>query len=114
MLMRLEFEVTYLDGQKKTVQSRPATEVAFERRFERTVGSLFADVSVPAGASDADQAASMRSFLANLQSDYLYFLAWHASKSESPYDEWLELVDEIDWTVAKSADPTSPAVPAGS
>jgi hypothetical protein len=114
MLMRLEFEITYLDGQKKTVQSRPATEVAFERRFNRTVGSLFADVSVPKGATDEEQAASMRSFLANLQSDYLYFLAWHSSRSEADYDDWLELVDGIDWTVATAADPTPPAVPAGS
>jgi hypothetical protein len=113
-MMRLQFSVTYLDGRKVTVTSRPATEVAFERRFERTVGSLFVDLSFQSDASEEQKAHILRTFMSSMRSDYLYFLAWHSSKSEKEYDEWLEMVDSIEWDVADAADPTSPAAPAGS
>lgn len=110
--MKLSFQVTYVDGRKLEVHSRPSTEVAFERRFDRSVGSLFADI-VQSGGAEEDRDQLIRVYLASLQSDYLYFLAWHSAKSETPYDEWLELVEEIDWGFVKAADPTPPAVPVG-
>ena len=107
MPMRLQFTVTYLSGEKATVESRPATEVAFERKFDRNIASMFFR-----DASGGD--VNVAQVLAELRSDCMYFLAWHSARSDKPYEEWLELVNGIEWDFVDTADPTNPAVPAGS
>ena len=109
-----QFDVTYIDGRKTTVTSRPSTDVAFERKFNRTIGSLFSEVEVPGDEATPEQIQkAMVPFLMEMRSDYVYFLAWHSSKSEKSYDDWLELVDEVLWSFSHSVDPTPPAVSAG-
>lgn len=113
MLTKLKFTVTHTDGRRVEAVSRPATEVAFERKFGQTVGSLFSDIVIPAAATDADKRALVGKFINTIRQDWLYFLAWHSTRSELPYDEWLETVDEIDWEAADPARPTRPTVQAG-
>jgi hypothetical protein len=109
MMMRLAFKVKYVDGQQVTVTSRPATEVAFERRYDRTIGSLFADFDPAKFEDESQRNAEAGKFMAGIHSEYMYFLAWHAARSEKTYDEWLELIDEVDWEFADSPGPTPPA-----
>jgi hypothetical protein len=109
-MLKLSFQVRYLDGRQVEVFSRPATEVAFERRFQRSVGSLFSGI---VGDAEDGREAKVKSYLNTLQSDYLYFLAWHSARSEQPYDEWLELTEDIGWGFVRSPDPTPPAEPVG-
>lgn len=109
----MTFDVTYTDGRKVEVTSRPATSVAFENKFDRTIASLFADISVSEDATPEELLEATRAFLGTLRDDYVYFLAWHSSKSDKPYGEWLELVDEVGWKFTETADPTLPAASAG-
>jgi hypothetical protein len=107
----MKFNVTYIDGTKVDVTARPVTEVAYERKFGRPLAAMFAGLDLSKGTSDLTNGMA---FLAALPADDLYFLAWHAARSDKTYDDWLELVDEIGWDMASMVDPTQPAAPAGS
>lgn len=115
MLTKLKFNVSYADGQKVEVTSRPSTEVAFERRFQQTIATLFIDAPQidNTAVMTADQQHQLLSWLATVKADHINFLAWHSTKSATPYDEWLELIDEVSWTFAETVDPTRPAVSDG-
>lgn len=121
MLFRLEFTVAYADGSTATVTTRPATDVAFERKFGRSLVSLFTDVPVRAGSdaeSDEQRRAMLRWFAEQLTAEHTYFLAWHASRDARDFDTWLDGVVSINWQIDRDSgasqvtvDPTSPAQP---
>lgn len=84
-MANLSLKVTYLDGTNAEVKTRPATEVAFERHFDRTFADLFDG---------------------NARHEWVYFLAHHASKSAAPFEEWLETVNGIVFGGVASPDPS--------
>lgn len=87
-MIKLSIEVTYDDGRTEAVDVRPATQVAFEREHKTSLGRLATE---------------------QLMSD-LYWLAWHASRTASSFDEWLESVDGVAPVEdAAGVDPTPPA-----
>lgn len=124
MLFKITFDVRYVDGSAATVTTRPATEVAFERKFDRTLTSVFmADLPLehaealraagPDAPLDRDAAAAFTQWFAtSLHTEWTYFLAWHASRTGEEFDAWLDRVDEIDWKVVAQPRPTSPVAPA--
>lgn len=112
-MFKLGYDITYADGAKASVTTRPSTEVAFERKFGRTVTSLFTGIPVgDDGKPTADQSQIVEWFAERVQAEHTYFLAWHAARDTRPFDDWLETVDAIDWRIGESADPTTPAQPA--
>lgn len=115
MLFRMTFDVTFVNGQTITVSSRPATDIAFERHFGMSVASLFAEMptDLVVDGKVADPQAALRWF-AGMKSEHSVFLAWHASRATSTFDEWVETVDEVKWNFAKPVDPTQPVQPATS
>lgn len=114
MLFKLTFDVVHVDGSKMTVTTRPATEVAFERRFGRTLASLFTSAPFDkAQGDDVDVAAFAQWFGESFRSEWTYFLAHHASRTALDFDAWLDTVDAIEWRFAEQTDPTRP-VPSAS
>lgn len=119
MLFKLSFAVTYTNGDTATVHTRPATEVAFERKFDRTLASVFtsglsmtaAQAAKDGTATDEDRAALTAWFSENMRTEWTYFLAWHAARTPVEFDAWLDTIDEIGWSFVGTADPTSPAAP---
>lgn len=119
MLFKLSFAVTYASGDTATVSTRPSTEVAFERKFDRTLASVFttglsmvaAQRAKDGTATDDDRAELTAWFSTNMRSEWTYFLAWHAARTGEEFDSWLERVDEIGWSFVGQADPTNPATP---
>lgn len=88
-MLNITLTIQYTDGREAKVKAGPATQVAFER--EHDVGII--------------EIASSKK-LSNL-----YWVAWHASKTDVGFDTWLEAVDSIDVEVG-AANPTKPAPPA--
>lgn len=86
--------VTYANGGDSKVEVKPRSQIAFERKFDRSIADAF-------GSADA------------LRFEYVYFLAWHASKSTVDFDDWLDSVEGIDMEVAGQPDPTAPVPSAG-
>lgn len=88
--------VTYDGGAKASVKTGPKTQVAFEREFNL-------------GLLEAFQSEGKMRF------EWLYFLAWHASKTASKtqldFDDWLGTVDTID---VEGDEPVDPSVSAPS
>lgn len=114
-MFKLRFTVTYVDGQKVEVTSRLATEIAFERRFGRTVGSLFAGMAVHEESTDEEKRQAAIGLLGELHQDYLTFLAWHSARATDQYDDWVEKVEDVEWNFAvEPVDPTNPVPSAGS
>lgn len=116
MLMKLEFEIVYTNGGRDTVGTRPATEVAYERKFGVSMAKQFMgapidgidlDTGATVGASDLP--ALMAWFGENIKAESTYFMAWHAARIATPFDEWIETVESIEWKFAGRVDPTSPA-----
>ena len=91
MIPNLKLTVMYESGATSTVDVRPRSQIAFERQFDIAIAEAFGDEK-------------------GLRFEHIYFLAWHASKASQPFDDWLELVENIDMEVDGSADPT-PAAP---
>jgi hypothetical protein len=107
LLFRLEFEVKYLNGETATVLTRPATDIAFERKYGVSVGSLLTE-TLP----DEENRHSMLKWYSELKAEHSCFLAWHACGSRLPFDDWVETIDEVTWEFAKTVDPTRPVQPA--
>lgn len=108
MLFTLTFDVTYTNGGRDTVKTRPATDVAFERKFDRTLASLFMSAPFPKDGEEPDTAAFGRWFGETFRTEWTYFLAHHAARTSLPFDEWIETVDAIEWRFGERVDPTQP------
>ena len=76
--MRINFQVTYTDGQAAEVTASVADQVAFEQATERSIARLADDFRL----TDA------------------CWLAWHAlkrtGKTQLGFDEWLDTVDNVE------------------
>lgn len=94
MIPNLKMTVNYTNGGASTVDVKPRSQIAFERQF---------DIGIAAAFSNAN----------GLRFEHIYFMAWHASKTNQPFDDWLESVDGIDMEVGDPADPTLPVPSAG-
>lgn len=114
MMFKLTFDVTYANGDRATVTTRPSTEVAFERKFGRTLPSLFMGAPFDkVKGDDVDVAAFARWFGEAFRTEWTCYLAWHASRSTVDFDEWLDTVESVDWRFHEAVDPTRP-VPSAS
>lgn len=89
MIPDLKITVKYGNGGSSTVDVKPRSQIAFERKFDVGITAAF-------GAAEG------------LRFEHIYFLAWHASKSSADFDDWLDTVDGIDFEVGANADPTPP------
>ena len=89
-MINLKLNVKYANDTQAEVRTRPATEVAFEQHFNLALVEAFNTT--------------------NVKLEWLYFLAWHASKVTAPFMEWLETVEEIEVVDAEPPVPTSAAV----
>ena len=91
MIPNLKLTVRYVNGGDSVVDVKPRSQIAFERQFDTSITTAFANAQ-------------------GLRFEHIYFLAWHAAKTGAPFDDWLDSVDGIDMEVDGSADPT-PATP---
>ena len=89
-MINLKLNVKYLDDTSAEVKTRPSSEVAFERRF---------DIAIVEALNTA-----------SFKLEWMYFLAWHASKTATEFDAWLDTVEEIEIVDSDSPDPTAAAV----
>jgi hypothetical protein len=75
--MKLNLQLTYLDGTVKEVTTSTADMVAFEDKFNVSIATLGSETRI----------------------SWLLFLAWHAEKrngaTKDSYEKWLESVDNI-------------------
>lgn len=119
MLIQFTFTIKYTNGDEAKVTTRPATDLAFEEKFNKPIGSITAEIplelrNVNGEPTDEQAAAAMRWFGNSLSDRESYFLAWHAARATVPLEEWIETVASIGWDLAGSRpDPTQPAQPAG-
>lgn len=95
MIPNTKVTIRFLDGATSECVVRPRTQIAFERKFNVAITSVF----------NPEAPGAMRF-------EYLYFMAYHASKASQEFDVWLDLVDGIDVEVEDTVDPTLP-VPSG-
>jgi len=76
----ISIKVTKLDGTEATYAVTPKVQVEFERHFKIGIGKAF-------GNND-------------IQMQYLYWLAWcaskHAGAGPKPFDSWLDEVASVD------------------
>lgn len=86
-MINLKLNVTHNDGTTAQVKTGPPTEVAFERNFNVGLVEAFNDEK-------------------KMRLEWLYFLAWHASKTKTEFDAWLETVDTIDVEGSDTPDPS--------
>lgn len=124
MLFKITFDVRYLDGSATTATTRPSTEVQFERKFDRTLASVFMDglpLEHAEALRDAGEGAPLdpvaaasftRWFAQSMRTEWTYFLAWHAVRTSEAFDDWIDRVDEIDWSIVSAARPTRPVAQA--
>lgn len=91
-VLKMNVSVSYADGREVEVTVGPATQVAYEAKFGKPLGSFGDEPYV----------------------GELYWLAWHASKSGVEYEAWLESLDGVDLAEegVAPATPTEPAQPA--
>jgi hypothetical protein len=71
---RVKYVVSFYDGTSAEAIQGPAAEVAFEREFSTSVVEI----------------ALQR------RAEWLYFMAWKSTKSNQPFDEWIERVSSVD------------------
>ena len=75
--MRINLQVTYSDETTREVVCNAADLVAFEEKFNISVGAIGTDTKL----------------------SHLLYLAWHSEKrtksTAKSYEEWLETVDSI-------------------
>ena len=86
--MILTFNVTDKDGNTSTVRTRLATEIAFERKFDLSYGEAFN----------------------KKRHEHFYFMAWHATKTDVEFDDWVETVTAIEVEDTDTPDPSQAAV----
>ena len=103
-MVKLEFNVTYDGGSKVTVTTRPAGDIAFEKRYGKSIVNIITNAP-----QTEDKAELARWFTTAVTEEQTAFMAWKASRDAREFDEWLETVDEIEWTLASRVDPTNPA-----
>ena len=89
MIPNLKMNVSYSNGGLSTVEVKPRSQIAFERKFDMGIAAAFGT------GSDG------------LRFEHLYFLAWHASKSSAEFDAWIDTVEGIDMEI-EAVDPTPP------
>lgn len=94
--MALHVTVTHNDGTQVRTRIGPATEVAFERHFQKAWSAAFSE----------DPPFNQ----------YIYYAAWHSAtvekKTAATFEEWLTTLDS--WEMeTDGADPTSAAAPPG-
>ena len=81
--MQINLQLTYTDGNKKTVTAIAADLVAFETKFDLSVARLEQNVKL----------------------SHLMFLAWHAEfrtkATALEFDPWVETVEAIEAAPAK-------------
>jgi hypothetical protein len=111
MLFKLTFNVTYSNGDTATVTTRPAADVAFERRFGHTVASLFKDAPLD---DSVDEVAALRWIGEAFTTEQTAFLAYAAARVDVEFDAWLDTVKSIDWVFGAPVDPTRPTPSASS
>jgi hypothetical protein len=93
MIPTVKITVSFVDGAKSEVLVKPRTQIAFERKYNTSIGRAF-DPESPAGT----------------RLEYSYFLAHHASRASQDFDVWIDLVDGLEVEVEGSVDPT-PSTP---
>ncbi len=93
-MINLSMTVKYEDGRVQNVTARPVTQVAFERKYATGFAAAFSSTET-------------------VQLEWVYFLAWHASRPGIDFDDWLASVTEIDLGVASPVDPSVPVTSAG-
>ena len=88
--MKMQFEVTYLDGRKVESTAGPKDLVAFERQYDKSI----------AGFADAD----------GLRMEWIYYLAWsplhREGREAGDFDSFLTAVDEV--SPVESTEPVDP------
>lgn len=89
-MLKIDIAVVYADGRTAEAAVGPVTQVAFEREHGLGIGAIATDQKM----------------------SYIYWLAWHASRSGIGFDPWLESIESIDFNIGKP-DPTQPAPAAG-
>jgi len=76
--MQINLLITFVDGNAKPVVARASDIVAFEERFNISMGSLQKDVRFT----------------------HLLFLAWHAEKrtgeTKDNFEKWVDSVDSVE------------------
>ena len=92
MIPTTKLTIEYANGDRSEVVVKPRTQVAFERKFNTAIAVAF-DPESPNG----------------MRFEYMYFMAWHASRASQEFDVWLDLVEGIDVEVDESEGPTPPA-----
>jgi hypothetical protein len=105
-MIKFKFNVTFTGGETVEATAGPRTQVAFERQFNTPLTDL-----IQADQDGVNDKGEPNVTGVHFKSEHLYWLAWHALKSQAPFDDWLDTVDEIGFDVA-AADPTRPAQPA--
>src|SRR5438046_1315427 len=106
-MMNMTIKVDYADGTSATVKSRPATEVAFERKFNLGLAEAFEPI--PTGDKNPDGTPEMTGNPKTIRMEYLYFIAWHATKQGGDFDAWMETLDDIELIDSDSPDPSTAA-----
>lgn len=89
-IAKLVLDVEYIDGRTAKVRVLPVTQYAFEREHKKPL-SAFAN----------------EQWMGDV-----FWLGWHASRSDLSFEEWLVTVAGVDIDEAEEADPTQPAQPA--
>ena len=78
-MIDISVKVTKLDGEQATYAVSPKVQVEFERHFKIGIAKAFGD---------------------EIQMQYLYWLAWcaskHAGAGPKPFDSWLDEVAAVD------------------
>jgi len=69
----MQLHVVTTDG-AQDVKLSPRVIVEFERQFQTGLG---------------------RAFQTDQKAEHMFWLAWKATKSDKPFDEWLETVEDV-------------------
>lgn len=88
-MINLKLEVKYRNDTSAEVKTTPTTEVAFERQFNLSLVEAFNTT--------------------NIRLEWMYFLAWHAARTGTEFDPWLDTVEEIVVLDSEPPVPTSAA-----
>lgn len=93
-MINLKLNVVYADGRTDEVKTGPRTQVEFERNFDLGLVEAFQNE-------------------AKMRLEWLYFLAWHASKvshkTAAEFDDWLSTLAEIEVVGSEEPVPSSAA-----
>jgi len=96
-MMNIKMHVTYADGSGVDVDTSMPDFIAFERKYDKPVQAF-------AGG--------------DIRIEYMCFLAWNnlkrRKKTETDFDDWLELVDEIKVGEEEDIVPLETEAPTGS